>query len=183
MSELYNKEAREADVAHAEELVASLVRVEHDLSRYKLAYENSIAPYQQQLQIRSEPLIGVRDEVMQELAEIFERLLPTLDGKSLVLRSGVVAERATTSLEVDEALLMERARQLGIVRLVSEPQPRKVKKLLINRLLKQRPDFVRKLAKALTQKKTRHMTVKLPHEQVELERDLHPLRTTLSVES
>jgi len=181
----YNKEDADRDIGRAEALVASLGGIEHDLKRHVLAYENGIKPFKARLQRESEPLLAGREEALGELSEIIERLLASrhLKGKSLMLRSGTVSVRETSSLEVDEPLLMKLARKFGVWKQVSSFQSRKIKHTLINRLLETRPDLVDKLSAALTRKKTRRMTVKLPKPQVELSRELHPLRVTLSDES
>lgn len=182
MSEQYDKELQKANIEEAEALVGVIAETERDRVRAEMAYDNAIKPYKRQLQLRSDELQAKREAAMQKLAEVFEQILPTLKGKILVLRSGTVSERETKSLEVDEELLMRLARRFGVVREISDPRPRKLMKMRLNRLLEQRPEMVEKFAKALKRKKTRRMTVKLPREQAEIARDLHPLRTTLSEE-
>lgn len=181
----YDKEDADRDIGRAEALVTSLDGIELDLKRHALAYENGVRPLKARLKRESEPLLVGREEALGELSEIIERLLASrrLKGKSLMLRSGTVSVRETSSLEVNEEHLLELARKLGVLRQLSDPQPRKIKRTLINRLLKKRPDLVDKLSAALTRKKTRRMTVKLRTVQVEVSRDLKPLRTTLSEES
>lgn len=102
------------------------------------------------------------------------------DGKSLTLRNGVVSVRTTSSIEiVDKALLKQKALARGIWMKISVPKPREAQKTLIDKLFTARPEVTAWLSGGAKRVETTRMTVKLPKVTADIQRDLHPLRTTI----
>lgn len=166
-------------IARMDRLVASAAEAQRAIERHNAQLEEKIRPFVEETAKVVDPLTEARDKAMDELVKLMEQQLgsPGIDGKSLVLRSGTVAVRTTSATDIiDDKLLMKLARRLGVVKEVSEPQPRKLSKKLIAKLFKERPEMVDKLKKAVVITSTSHMTVKPPRTQTELKRELHPLR-------
>lgn len=182
-SEQYSKEDEAHDLAEAERLLAKIARAQSDLRRSRLRYDNSISRYLDRFRLESDALLTKQDEAMQELSEVFKRVQSHRKTKTLKLRSGEVSMREATSLVVDERLFLKLARRAGVLKLVSDPQPRKVKKTLIDRLLERRPELRASLGRALQWVTVNRMTVKLRDEPQAIVLDDKPLRTTLSEES
>jgi len=163
-------------------LVATVAEVQLAIERYDNELQENVRALTEVAAAKVQPLVEVRDKSLDELAKLTSQLLatPGFNGKSIHLQHGIVSVRTTSAIEiVDKVLLMFLARRYRIVREVSEPQPRKINKTMIGSLLKRRPQLTKRLEKAVKVVSTSHMTIKPPHVQTELKRELHPLRTTL----
>lgn len=168
--------------AQMDRYVATAAEAQRAIERHNAALAEKIKPFVDETAAKVDPLTEARDKALDALATLMEQQLgkPGIEGKSIVLRSGTVAVRTTSAVEIlDKDLLMTLARRLRIIKEVSEPQPRKPSKTLIRKLLERRPELAEKLKKAAVLVSTSHMTVKPPRVQTELKRDLNPLRTTL----
>lgn len=182
MGTQYTAEQESEDLARAEVLVATVGDTQDEIHSKELAFEEEIRPAKERLALESDALAAARDEALNELATIVERLLasPRVKGKSIQFRSGTVSVREATALEVNDDRLLVLAKRLGLLNLVSVRPPRQVRKNMLGKLLDTRPELLRQLSSAVTKLTTRRMTVKPVRFQSGMTKDLHPLRTNLS---
>jgi len=167
-------------IARMDELVATAAKAQRAIERHEAELEAKVSPLRVETAAKVDPLTKERDDALDELAKLMEQLLATsaMDGKSISLRSGVVSVRTTSAIDIlDEKLLMRLARRFRIFKQMFKPQPPKANKTMIGELLERRPELAERLKRAVVT--TSNMTVKPATVQVELKRELHPLRKPL----
>lgn len=169
-------------LARMDRLVATAAEAQRAIGQHEAELEAKILPLRVEAAAKVDPLAKERDDALDELAKLMEQMLgtPGMEGKSLQLRSGVVSVRTTSAIDIlDEKLLMRLARRFRIFKQMFKPQPSKANKTMIGELLERRPELAEKLKRAVVKVTTSNMTVKPTKAQVELKRELHPLRKSL----
>ena len=179
------KELTEKDKQDIEELNAIFGKVgkrERKKARILASAEERIQVIRDEAAGKLDPDNAKTKRDLDKATAIVSRLVAEgkADGKSLTLRNGVVSVRTTSSIEiVNKAVLKKVALARRIWKMISVPKPREAQKTLIEKLFKERPEAINWLADGAKRVETSRMTVKLPKVTADIQRDLHPLRTTL----
>lgn len=180
MSGRMSEDEKKENLARLDRLVASMGKIQLEIQRKTLEYEEFTKPHKQAFEDSVDALTARREELMSQVIAVMGVLKASeaLSGNSVKLRSGDVSIREASSLVItDELAFMRQARRLRIVRLVSkEPAKRRPDKTLLKRLLSQRPELMGRLADVLRRDVTRRLTVQPTVVQAEVARDLSPLQ-------
>lgn len=156
-----------------------LARLDEQIRQLELEKDRDISEVVERYAPQLDPKIQARDELMSELADIFNEHEPQLTrghGQRAVFRSGTLEARTSPGSLVidDETKVISWLRRHGMLKAFTRIGKRTVEK----KKLKDRPDLVAKIPGAHIER-PRRLTVRLARTRVELTRDLHPYRTDL----
>lgn len=170
---------KQAVVKQLEAMLSELADVDGELTKKSSEYDVEIKAITDKYAPIVDPLAQSRSQLVDQISQLFQDNRSSLiddDGKSVTLRSGTLTAR-TNPLSItiyDEAAAMKYAKRSGMLTKVTKVG----KRTFVKDKLKKFVDFVNK-APGLRFEQHENLIIKLPRTQVEITRELNPLRKRL----